>query len=196
MAKRRRPRTTRARRSTRSRPTKKTSPPFAPEKGRHKWLPKPLAWLWSAIGVIATTTAFSLFWPSVTIEPKDFLDQSNAFSAPFEVTNDSNFAIHAVTTGCTVMSANFGELTASDNRIEYGQAVPQLRKGERDTLWCPLTPTFIRTGPNVKPLDAADLIVRVEFRPSFWPTRTMVSRRFTTTKDVDGKLRWMSRPAP
>jgi hypothetical protein len=140
-------------------------------------------------------TSLSFFYATALVEPLEPLDPSNAFTAPFRITNDGQLAIHDVTVWCSAQSlvieggTNVGGMGVPANK----QPIGELTSKESETMVCALLGPI---GPNRsalqsnQPLRSADVVVVVEYRPSFWPWRTTTTRRFRTTPDVDGKLRW------
>jgi hypothetical protein len=159
---------------------------------------KPIVWLWSIVVAVTTLAGLLIFRPSVAVDPQELLNPSNAFTALIEITNNSAFAIHNTTVECLLGSAAVGGIVVlRNNRFVGRDFIRVIDPEESVTVHCPVlgkpgeTPTSV-VGTEL-PLQSADLTIIVGFRPSFWPVRTRINRRFVTAANSDGTLRWIRR---
>jgi hypothetical protein len=128
--------------------------------------------------------------PRVSVVPSEALNLDEAFSVPFTITNNGQFAIYDVRPGCRINLIEFGNENIMRRSFTIAQIdrAPILRSDDATTVLCrPLTKLNDRTTKS------ADIEITAEFS-TWWRTRHVRSSRFVGARDSAGHIRWIRRP--
>jgi len=147
---------------------------------------KTIGFIVAAIGLISAVISFQ---SNVTITPGEAVQQDDVSTIPFEITNNSPYSIYWVRHSCEIYSAIF----PGDRRIDDVRSFPAVQRQERldsgqgRTIFCPIL------GKDDPKAMAADLGIRVIFRPFYLPVERTVEGRFQIAADPSGRLRVLRR---
>jgi hypothetical protein len=167
----------------RSKGRRSHTPPLKPTKRR----------LGQFLGGIATVATLVIgayaFYPRISVLPDMPLDTANAFSAPFVISNVGRLEIFDVRCICVVnrlvdVSRNILTDIQSSNPSMTARSI---KPEEAKTVICPIgiPPRMVRE---------ASILIRVSFRPSFWPFKQTDQFRFDALRESNGQVRWTRQP--
>lgn len=140
------------------------------------------------IGLISALMSFQTkFVVSLgeAVTPDDFE------SLPFEFVNDSPYAVDWVRHNCVIYAARLKNGT----HLEGLQSFPafhrrqRIESGQGRTVFC------VITGKNGTKVEAADIGLRVAYKPWFSPVEQAKEYRFDILTDPTGKLRGLRKPS-
>jgi hypothetical protein len=155
------------------------------------------------------TAAVLSFLPRLSISPEPPLISSDAFSTPFQVSNDGYFSIYRVNAGCTPKDVTYVE----PNHPKHGLHITGSGTDEEDTAEnfmlpnlesAELLPDHKLIFPcslremSVPPewLVSAHILMVINFHTPFVPFVTRHHRqRFELVRDSAGQLRWLEEAA-
>ena len=135
--------------------------------------------------VIGSIYSFS---PEVEVYPYSSLNPLDPFATPFIIKNNSYLSIYDVAFSCEPknVDASASHSTFLGGETSFGKPpIPFIDTGESSKSFCFFPVNF------TSPITSADINILVSFRPSFIPWRQKKRFRFTTEKDINGKLVWL-----
>lgn len=147
-----------------------------------------LAFSSSVLTVVGTYYAFS---PKLTISPSHSLDQTTPLSTKFEIRNDSLFKVKDLKPVCKnviIKMVGGGGIFNKTGKYAIRNSdppVPYLDSGESTSFFLP--ESYVGFGA---PIESADVIISVEYRPQFLLFSKEKRARFVTEKALDGTLKW------
>jgi hypothetical protein len=142
---------------------------------------KILTW---AGGLSAVTALYLFFASSISVTPGEPLN-GEALSAPFTITNTSQFlTVRNVTPGCAV-TENWGKFQHTKDMVNrnYGPTIREIDAGGYDTIYCENSVTSPDQTAN------ADVTIRVDYQ-DFFRKRSYYARFITRAKN-DGSVVWV-----
>lgn len=140
---------------------------------------------------------YSLLSSFVTFSIGEPFDPAKPLSAPITITNTSSvFTLININVGCMVATKyqNPGILESGNSTSEYMPTIPELLRGNQDTLSC-LSSHFPR-----EPIRSEDITLTVSYKPAvylwkwwipIWPIPKHSAARFIAGKTNDGKFHWL-----
>jgi hypothetical protein len=157
----------------------------------------------SILLAVGSIPGFYGFFPRVSIEPTSPLKSSNPYSARFVITNTGLLTIHDVEVFCGHPSkitrdagATWQDLIGWDRATEA--VIRALPQDGAVTATCAPPPIRIgfSDGRVVPPAPPEGFMVKVVFRPDYWPTRQTKSESFGVVFGEDGHPNWFKKPLP
>jgi hypothetical protein len=127
----------------------------------------------------------------ISVSPIATLDPSDPFATKFSVSNEGSLAIKDVRLSCL---ANAKAKTAEGGRMEmmdstsYMGNIGNLAANDKATARC-----NIRI--KINEWLTGDMLVTVEYSPSFYPWRQTRKFRFVGERGSDDVLHWFQQPA-
>jgi hypothetical protein len=168
--------------------------------------------------IVGVPAAVIAFWPRMTVVPSGLVEETNAYSQIFTVTNTGFLPFEDMHMGlgiCSIETEKHDFFISGDNCDAGGPRLlftgsswqtPELRRDEpftvvlTDALNTP-TDRFRSEHPNVvlgtqmmSRLKAMNALFAVSFKPWPWPWHIRFRYRFVASEQPNGKVIWRSVP--
>lgn len=164
---------------------------FAGEVGKPRWLKRWPLGIVGALGTLASLlSGFLVLKPDVAIASPRYLNDSDPFSARFDIANhNSIIAMKDVQISCALNRVKSAANIDFDNSVVLDHHYDSISPSETDTIACPLTTLFA-----LKNFTSADITVFVNYKWLLSPSKLNARQVFVAERDVNGSLRWSARP--
>jgi hypothetical protein len=156
--------------------------------------------IWSGILAFCTLVGVVALWPRVTIESPGTIDPSHPYPLTFKVTNTGfipPWNVRPVIGLCTFVPAppaiNLPDRCPGPLQTFLGLNDWTVSELERDEPMDVRLDDMFPLAPS-QTFGAADISIKIVFRPWFFPKDTSIERRFQTRVEKDGTLSWVPRP--
>lgn len=151
-----------------------------------KYLWNPIVVFSVVLGICVSLLSLS---PNISVVPGQSFNPHDPLSTPFLITNDGLLPLHSVE---IFWGSNFmRNPNLSVESLSLGYASPPIKiihRKEQKTFFCP--PIF----KWKVPINSADIIIRVLYRPDFLFWRQEMDFRFVAARDISGTVRWLPKP--
>ena len=151
--------------------------------------------IWSIlIAVITLAGAWILVRPVIHVEPYTRLNPTSPFSERFKVSNDGNFAIHDVYSGCLILEARMTDgKEIHDSVLLDNPYTRTLDAAQSTTIDCDVQRTI--SFGNAQ-FTAAEIELTIAFKPPWYYGEKRNSFRFSGQLDSQGNVEWVYSPSP
>jgi hypothetical protein len=143
------------------------------------------------LGICATLIGIWSAYPKLAVAPGDVWNNKDPLSIPLTISNNGQFEIYSAHLRCqvdyvwnTTESMGFSSL----NLVEPDDLpIGELAGGGYTTTFCNNPLRIMGPGDQL----AAQVVLVISFRPSFWPWRIERNFYLRGTSDGNGKVRWI-----
>lgn len=146
-----------------------------------------IKWPGLVITFLSSVAGLLTYLPIISIEVGSQLDDRNALSHSYIVSNDWIFPIYRVETACLYDNVTFDNGTTIDKAADVAGEKAKLEAHQKSTIPC----YHILGTPTPSPLKRGTIGISVSYYPYGWFYKKTTLRLFRATRTVDNKTIWL-----